>query len=304
LNITEKSGYRAASFSGSLEKLLNARAKRVRPLTDDKILVSWNGLMLSAMCRGYQITGDRKYLKAAIDNADFIERELLDDGRLTHSYREGRHSDGEFLEDYGYYLRGLIDLYQSDIDHAERWLKMAGRLSRKAIDLFLGKDGHLYMRPAGTDDLIFRPRNESDGALPSPGSFLISSLLKMHRLTDDKFFYDSAERALRTLSGMIAGAPGGMASAAIATDYFFSDKIEIVIVGEGDRRDNMLRAIYSQYLPNRIIAVSSDGRDDSPLFEGREVNNGETVAYVCRNSVCNLPVTSLDEFKKQLSQLR
>ncbi len=96
------------------KKLLDVRNKRTRPLTDDKILTSWNGLALSALCKGYQITGDRRYLDAAIKNAEFIRDKLYVDGKLVHSFREGRHSDGEFLEDYAFYVKGLLDLYESD----------------------------------------------------------------------------------------------------------------------------------------------------------------------------------------------
>ncbi|MFQ6007328.1 MAG: thioredoxin domain-containing protein, partial [Candidatus Zixiibacteriota bacterium] len=92
------------------QKLFEARSQRMRPLTDDKILTSWNGLALSAFCKGYQITGEKRYLEAAVKNASFIQSELFTNGILTHSYREGHHSHGEFLEDYAYLIRGLLDL--------------------------------------------------------------------------------------------------------------------------------------------------------------------------------------------------
>ena len=111
--------------------------------------------------------------------------------------------------------------------------------------------------------------------------------------------------ALTALSGRMKLSPSGMSSAMIALDYYLSDKIEIVLVGDGEVRDAMLRELYSSYLPNRIIAIgtSSNGSGSMPLFEGRQAENGEVKAYVCRNSVCNLPVSSVAELREHLQGL-
>jgi uncharacterized protein YyaL (SSP411 family) len=297
-----------SAFDGNLikakQKLLDFRAKRIRPLTDDKILTSWNGLALKAFCKGYQLTGDTRYLEAAIKNAEFVMSELNDDGKLTHSYREGRHSEGQFLEDYGFYIDGLLELYETDVENNTRWFNHAKLLARTAIGLFMEGDGRLYLRPDGQSDLIYRPSDENDGALPSPGSYLIVSLLKLHRLTGDQFFADKGQMGLKAVSGLIDKMPNAMASALFAVDYVLNDKIEIVLVGKDDTRDKMLNEIYKSYIPNRLIAVSADGRgDSSPLFEGRESKADAALAYVCRNSTCKLPVSTRDELSQQLQEL-
>jgi uncharacterized protein YyaL (SSP411 family) len=311
LNITERS-FRARENSGhddfdnrmkeARDKLLAARSKRVRPLTDDKILTSWNGLALSALCKGYQATGDTRYLKAALKNAEFVRDELFINGNLTHSYREGRHSKGLFLEDYAFYSRGLLDLYETDPDNNLRWLNMARKLVLDGINLFQDTDGRFYLRPEGQSDLIMRPRDETDGAIPAPGSIMLGCLVKLARLTEDKALLLSAEKGLRALWGQFAQAPSAMTTALFALDQSFQDKIDIVIVGTGPSRNAMIREVYKRFIPNLVLAVSSDGTDDLPIFEGRRTS-GNATAYVCRNSVCDLPAGSLEELKVQLGKI-
>ncbi len=288
----------------SLKALLKAREKRQRPQTDDKVVTSWNGLALSAFCRGYQVTRDERYLKAAIDNAEFVSNELFKDGRLIHSWRHGKTSAGEFLEDYAYYTRGVIDLYQTDAsDNNQRWLTMATRLAERAIELFLDDTGNFYLRPDGEADLIMRPKEDTDGALPAPGSIMMASLFKLHRLTGRDVFNDAASKAIRAVSGLLERLPGGMTSAALALDYYVSNKLEIVVVGNGEVREEMLAEIHSRYLPNGVVAIGTGESDDSPLFEGRDAEDGKATVYVCINSACRLPVTTPEALQEQLDGL-
>jgi len=295
-----KAGDFDAFIEGCRQDLLAARAKRVRPHTDDKILTSWNGLALSAFCRGYQVSGEKRFLEAAVKNAGFIRDELYQDSVLTHSYREGKRSQGEFLEDYAFLIRGLLDLYETDLVHNDRWLSFAADLAHRAVALFMDADGRFYLRPDNQTDLIMRPRDETDGAIPSAGSLLTLSLIKLNRITGDSELHRAAEKGLRGLAPQIEKYPSGMASAVLALDYYIDDKIEIVLVGEGADRDDMARAVWNRFMPNRVLAVSTTGNNKLPLFEGREAADQTVTAYVCRNSVCRLPVTTVDEFKKQL----
>ncbi len=285
-------------------RLLIRRNERIRPATDDKILTSWNGLAVSALCRGYQVAGDQRYLVAAIENAEFISQVLLADGRLTHSFRDGRHFRGNFLEDYAYYTRGLLDLFETDHGGLNgRWLTLATDLADMAIDLFQDTRGRWYLRPDNQRDLIIRPSDETDSSLPAPGSIMISNLLRLHRLTGRKKHLQSAEKGLAALGGLLEEYPSGMASAVAALDFSVSDKIEIVVVGNGVKQRAMLGEVYSRFIPNRVIAQSRDGSPDLPLFEGRRPHDGGAVAYVCRNSTCGLPAKTSDELAEQLSAL-
>ena len=284
-------------------EMLNARSGRIRPFTDDKILTSWNGLAISAFCRGYQVTHNKKYLKAAIKAASFIGDELFKGNKLTHAYREGVHSQGQFLEDYGFLLRGLIDLYESDnLGNNGRWIEFAEKLAGNAITLFMSESGKFYLRPDGQTDLLFRPKEERDGAIPASASFLIGALLKLYRITGNIEYYNAAEKGLKSLSGYIANSPSGYSSAIFALDYFFEDKIEIVVVGEGKKIDEMLDIAYSHYIPNRVIAFDNSGKSTLPLFEGRQPDKGDVRAFLCRNSVCFLPAANAEELKGQLAE--
>ena len=286
------------------QQLLKVREQRQRPLTDDKILTSWNGLALSALSRGYQVTGETKYLQAARKNALFIKNNLYKDGKLTHAYRKDQYLDGLFLEDYSYFIRGLLDLYETDIYNDNKvWLDFAIELTKNTLNLFIDNDGHFFLRPDDQKDLIIRPKDETDSSIPAPGSIMIYNLIKLNRLTDDQKYLTVAESALKAISGQIERYPGGMTSAVMSLDYYLNDKIEIVIVGSGESRDNMLKEIYRKYLPNRVIAVSETGNESMTLFKGRnEINNGIAI-YICRNSECKLPVSNIDDLKKQLHEI-
>ncbi len=283
--------------------LVEARSRRARPLTDDKILASWNGMALSAVCRGYQLTGHQRYLDASIRNASFIRDELYRDGVLRHSYRAGRATPGEFLEDYAFVIRGLLDLYETDHSANYRWLQLVIELADRATELFLGDNGGFYLRPEGQSDLIMRPQDETDGSIPAAGSIMIGNLFKLNRLTGHTRYLSDAEKGMRAVSGRIERYPAAMTSAVLALDYLLDDKVEIVIVGSGGERDRMLHELYQRYIPNRTIAISSDGSQPIALFEERSSSAAAATAYVCRNSVCRLPATSLEEFKQQLDRI-
>jgi hypothetical protein len=165
-------------------------------------------------------------------------------------------------------------------------------------------NGTLFLREADQADLIVRPKDEADGALPSAGSVLIDALMKLGRLSGNNDYTAVGQDGLRGISGLMSRQPNSMASALLALDYHLDDKVEIVIVGDGDERSKMVQAVYDRHLPNVVLAQSIDGREESPLFEGRSVDNGEVMAYVCRNSVCRLPVSSAEEFEKQLAELQ
>ncbi len=271
------------------QQLLDEREKRIHPATDDKILASWNGLAISAFAQFYQVTGDRSYLTSAEKAADFILDKMTDGERLYHSYRRGRLLRAELHEDYAYFIAGLIDLYQAGFD--ERYLNRARTLARRAMDIF-SEGGKLYLSPADDADLIYRPRDLTDGATPSPASVMILDLFHLGAITGDSYFTEAGDMALAEVSGLAAQAPQGSA-ALLAAGYFrLKDPVEVVIVGGNDEmiRD-FNRTIFSRYIPNKIVVGSINGqKSDLPLLEGRQERD-ETTYYFCQNKTCRLPVT-------------
>ncbi|MCK4656612.1 MAG: thioredoxin domain-containing protein, partial [candidate division Zixibacteria bacterium] len=279
--------------------LMAGRSKRTRPTTDDKILTSWNGLAISGLSKGYQITRDNKYRDAALRAATFIRDSLYENGQLIHSYRLGKRSEGLFLEDYAYLTRGLIDLYEVVYDY--EWIEFASQLATDATRLFSNYNGDLFLSPAGQDDHFMRPKYVTDGALPAPGSILIQSLLKVADITGNKEFRKQAEKSIAAVSNTIVRAPSGMTSAATALGYLDADKIELILVGEKDR-ESFLDEVYGSYIPNRVTVVSDKGDEDIALLQGRQ-SNGKTVAYVCRNLTCKLPAETPEELRRQLAEI-
>jgi len=286
--------------------LLKARFQRVRPIIDDKILTSWNGLAIAALCSGYQITGDRRYLDTATANARFVQNELWRDGKFTHAWRRGAHSQGEFLEDYAYFIHGLLSLFQTDSStDNQQWLEFAIELAERGMSLFQDEDGRFYLRPRDQADLIFRPHEEADSALPSAGSIMIHNLLKLERLTGRGEFRRSGELGLQQLSGLMRDYGSRMTSALLALNCYLSPKVEIVITGKGPVRDRMIAEVHGRYLPNAIVAVCGSGSrgQDWPVFQGRFASNGSARAYICENSTCRVPAETVEALLDNLSDV-
>jgi uncharacterized protein YyaL (SSP411 family) len=294
-----------ATMSKCLSRLLKFRSGRVRPLTDDKVLTSWNGLTLTAMCRGYRITRDQRYLDAARANAEFVKRYMYRDGALGHTWRKGNLSGGEFLEDYAFYIRGLLDLFETDgSEENGLWLQFARDLTDRALEVFMDRDNSFYLRPDHQTDLIIRPREETDNAIPAASSSMLHNLVRLYRLTNNKPYVEKAELGLKSISGQLARFPGSMASALLALDYFLGEKTEVVITGDGAEREEMIRLVHQKYMPHGVIAISHNADQTvSPLFEGRQAQKGQAQAFVCRNSVCGLPAHTVSELSEQLHGL-
>jgi uncharacterized protein YyaL (SSP411 family) len=283
----------------SKQVLLEARSDRPSPFTDDKILTSWNALAISGFAKGYQISRKERYRQTALKAAQFIKDSLYKDAELHHAYRLGRVMDGPFLEDHAYFIQALVDLYEITYDY--NWIGLAAKLADDVWRMFSDNRGNLYLSLEGNKDHFMRPRDIADGALPAPGSILIQSLLRLSDITGGTVYRERAEKALAAISGEVAQRPYSFTSAIVALGYLITDRVEIVVVGE-EGRDDFLDEIYRKYLPNRVVIVSDKGNENIPLLEGRR-GQGKTVAYVCRDFVCRMPVTTPDELRKQLADL-
>ncbi len=286
------------------QTLFTVRAPRERPLTDDKVVTGWNGMALTALCRGYQVTSEQRFLNAATRLGRFLKNTMFADGKLRHTYRRGGFSSGQFLEDYGYVANGMVDLYESDADY--QWLEFATRLARDGFTMFSDASGALYLSPKGESDHIVRPSDVFDGSYPAPGSYLMLAAQRIAALNDDKGLAEHVDRSLRALSGAIKRSPVGMLSAALVLHNQYISRVEFAVVGDGPARADFLDVVYRSYLPYRVIAASDKADDRVALLKGRDVmadsENGAT-GYVCQNYICQLPASSVDEFAKQVAAL-
>jgi hypothetical protein len=289
-------------------RLLEIRSGRVRPPKDDKILTEWNGLMLSALAKGYQITTDLRYLDAARDCALFIETTMLTENGLLRVYRQGHAKQHGFLADYAFAANGLIDLYEASFDI--QWLRLANRLADEMIAKFLDAEaGGFFMTLADQPDLPIRPKDTYDGAVPSGNSVAAMTLLRLAVLVDRKDFLDLALSTMSSLAGSAERTPTAYMNLLNAFDFRHYPPEEIAIVGNRNdpATDALIQASCTTYVPNKVIAFLDP--DDPkrteiqkliPLLQNRSRVGANTAVYVCRNFACKLPVTEAAELARQL----
>ncbi len=299
-----------AQLEAAREKLFEVRAARPRTHLDDKILAGWNGLMITALAKGHQVLGDRKYLDAAERCADFIRRELHDagPGTLARSWRDGSAGVGGFAEDYAYLIRGLIDLYQTDFDTA--WLEWALALQRRQDDLFWDEDGGGYFGSArGDPSILVRMKDTHDGAEPSANTVSALNLLRLSHLLGDPALGERAERALAYLGATLRASPMAAPMGLVAMDRALSPSRQIVLVAPRDAAPTrqMIRAIWARFQPGAVWALLHDGASrkffgaQAPFFAGLPEVDGRPTAYICENFTCGLPTDDPVEFEARLS---
>ena len=287
----------------SRQKLFEARENRIKPGLDDKILTSWNGIMIRGMAMGYQLTGKPEYLEACEKSAEFVLTTLSqEDGLLWRTHRAGKSHLNAYLEDYAYFISGLIALYEASFE--PRWLTEAERLAHIMIDQFGDDAGDgFFFTGKSHETLIVQSKSAYDGATPSGASMAIHSLLRLAKHLDNPEFHDKAVETLLLYFQQIERMPSGSGQLLCELAFLLSTPKEIAIVGEkGDAKtDAMLEALHGIYLPNKIVALSesTDGQT-LPLLANKPRINDTATAYVCENYVCQAPTTEVEVFVELL----
>lgn len=287
-------------LTASREKLFTLRAKRPRPHLDDKVISAWNGLMITALAKGYQVLGDEKYLAAANRSADFLRKNLSDAKKemLLRAWREGATDIGGFAEDYAYLIRGLIDLYESSFDTAR--LEWAVALQKKQDALFFDDKNGGYFSSTGKDpSVLLRMKEDYDGAEPSPNTISALNLLRLSHLLGDPALNVKAERTVKTLAAQMQKSPLVTPMGLIALDATLSPAQQIVLVGKRDAPETleMLKAVWQKFLPGAVWALLDDEASraffakQAEFYGSVQTSEGNTTAYVCKNFVCQLPTS-------------
>ncbi len=296
------------SLASSREKLFKVRAKRPKPHLDDKIIVAWNGLMISAFSRAAQVLDDPRYLAAAQGSARFTKANLWRDGALIRSYRQGASNVAAFADDYAALIAGLLDLYEADFDTA--WLEWAGELQAKMDERFLDKEHGGYFQTApGAKDILFRTKEDYDGAEPAPGSLAAANLLHLAQLGDSKELRERAEKTIASAADQLDRLPSAMTQMLCAVDASLAKPRQIVIAGKPGAPDTqaLLREVRSVFSPNQIVILSDGARGQEWL--GRKLEflrtvgpvDGKAAAYVCENFTCKEPVTDPVKLRELLA---
>ncbi len=291
--------------------LLEVREQRIHPMRDDKVLASWNGLMLRSFAEAAAALGRPDYLAVAIKNAEFLARSMKSDGRLLRTYRDGQAKLLGYLEDYSFVIDGLLALYEATFDL--RWLDEAVTLADSMIELFWDEGiGGFYDTGSDHETLVVRPRDVFDNAQPCGGSVASDVLLRLAVFTGNNDYSAKATVPLRSLHQAMSQSPGGTGHWLSALDFYVSPPKEIAVIGPRDdpTTQALLDTVFHRFLPNKVvmgvetplIPAVDNSEADIPLLAGRGMVGGLPSAYVCQNYACQLPVTDPAGLAEQLSE--
>ena len=273
-------------------RLLTARAERVRPGLDDKVVTSWNGLVIRALAEAGAVLGEESYLGLARDAAGFILENLIVDSVLMRSWRDGRTSVPGFLDDHAALALGLFTLFAATGE--ERWYVDAMDLV-EVFGRFRRPEGGFYSTPEGADTLVKRPTDLTDNPAPSGNALAAEALLWASLYTGAPGYRDESEAALRSVA-LLAERYPSMVAHHLAVAYSSLDTREVAIVGE--EWPSLAEVYWSRYRPGVVLAAAAS-ESRIPLMEGRLGN--DTKAYVCRGFVCDLPTSDPEVLASQLA---
>ena len=271
--------------------LHETRERRARPATDDKVLAGWNGLAIRALAEAGAALEEPRYLEAAEVCAAFVLAEMRRaDGRLLRAWRDGRTSGPAYADDHALLGIGLLALYEASFD--VRWFEEARGLGDDLLRLFHDDaTGGFFQTGSDAEELVIRPKELFDTALPGGSSAAAELLLRLTLLTGEAGYERAAEGALRLVRDVAGRAATGLGTALGAVDLYLGPSREIAIAGDAPE---LVREVWSRHLPNAVLAAAEPGSPAAktiPLLEGRDLVDGRPAAYVCERFVCRRPVT-------------
>jgi len=302
-----------AALHSAKEKLFNARAKRVRPHLDDKILASWNGLLLGQLARAAVILDDPAYRRAALANYEFLRSKLWDPGTKTlyHRWRDGARDSVQLLDAYAFLLSGVLELYQTTLEarHLQFAIELADTMLQKFQD---AEHGGFWQSPANSVDLILRVKEDYDGAEPSGNSVAILALLKLAAITERPEYKTAAEKSLRLFSERMEHMPQAVPYMLLALDFALEEPRRVVLamdpasdgkakagsVALPSEAQSLLRAAHAVYQPNKVILTTSGPVE--AFAKTLPAKDGKPTAYVCTGTACQPPTQEGAQLKELL----
>lgn len=294
-----------ATITAAREKLFAARRTRVAPARDDKILTSWNSLMISAFARASEVLGDDRYGGAARQAVAFVERNLRRGDRLLATIKDGDARLNGYLDDYAFYANALVDVFEASQDR--QYLAAAAEIASSMLRHFWDPSGGgLYFTSDDHEQLIVRSKPAFDGSIPSGNSVAAHGLLRLYHHTGDSTFLDRAEGILRVFGRAAANQPFGLANLIAAADFHRRGPLEIAVVVDprSAGSDPLLNRIRATYLPNRVLTVVDPDPDSPrpPLLAGKGLVDEKTTVYVCHRRTCSLPATEWDDVARLIDE--
>jgi uncharacterized protein len=277
----------------SREKLFKIRNARIKPGLDDKILLSWNALMISAYTKAYEATGSEGYKKRAIESLDFILTAFKNEetGGFFHTYKNGKKQYEAFLEDYAYLIEALLDVY--GISFEKTYLDLAHTYTNDVLKNFLdGTDNLFYFTSSKQKDVLLRKKDLFDNATPSGNSTMAKNLMRLGIIFDNEKYKTLSINMIQAVLEVIERYPSSFSKWASVVLSIAHSPYEIAVVGE--KAFDKAKEINALFLPNKILMASVNEDETLPLLRGREVA-GETYIYVCENYTCRMPVKTVEE---------
>ena len=292
-------GSLGARLAAARTELYGLRSQRVWPGLDDKVLTSWNGLMLAAFAEAGQTLRRPDYIEAAISNADFLHRTMRrDSGRLFRTWKAGSEAKyNAYLEDYAFLADGLLALYEATFEAC--WVDWARELAELMLAHFRDTtNGGFFDTSDDHEQLIHRPKDLQDNAVPSGNAMAASVLTKLSLLTGNGDYWQVAEQSTATMSKFMSQYPSGFGQWLNVASFMLSEPREIALVGSADAIAPLLEVARNGYQPFQVVAAGEEA--SLPLLENRPQIDGQGTAYVCRQFLCQAPVTKPEELALQL----
>jgi uncharacterized protein YyaL (SSP411 family) len=283
------------------KKLLKVRSRRVFPGLDDKVLVSWNSLMITAFAKGYRVTNDVRYLNAAKNCISFIEKNLFANDKLMRTYKNGTAKIDGYLEDYSYFVNALLDVFEIEPD--PKYLKLSLKLGHHLVNHFWdSENNNFFMTSDQHEKLIIRPKSNYDLSLPSGNSVSAFAMLRLYHLSQEQTFLEITTKIMESQAQMAAENPFGFGYLLNTISMFIQKPVEITIVNT--ENSEICRSLLLDYLPNSIMIIIQkpsqlENLSEFPFFAGKLFEDNTSV-FVCKNFACSLPLHTLDEIKLNL----
>jgi len=287
-------------LDASRDRLMAARAQRVRPHRDEKVIAGWNGLMLRAVADAGRVLDRPDLVMAAEANARFLLSSMRQDGRMRRSYKDGRAPLPGYLEDQAAVADGVLSLYEATFD--PRWLDEIRSLVREMLAAFWDEpQGAFFDTAADQERLVTRPQDVTDNAIPSGTSLAVDVLLHAGMLLGEPTWVDIARATLERLAPTAAKAPLAFGRLLTALDFHLGRLVELAVIGEAaePQTRRLLKVVRERYLPNRLVAVSPIA-GTIPLLADRRALDGKATAYLCEGFTCQAPTTDPTELARQL----
>lgn len=296
------------TINESRQLLYKHRKTRLLPARDEKILVAWNGLMISAYARAGLILNNPDYIKQATKSANFILNKHYINGRLFRSYKDGIAKHNAYLSDYAFFITGLLDLYEASYNI--KWLNKAIELDKILIKHYEDPhNGGFYMTSNDHEKLIVREKPNYDGAEPTGNSAHALNLLRLGEFTANASYKKRAVKTMKSFSSILIKNPVALSKMLLAIDFYYDNAKEIIIITpEKEKMESkkFITEFSNHFIPNRIVSVISEGNDlknqakTISIANGKIAIRGKTTAYVCTLGSCELPTDNIDIFAQQI----